>query len=104
MFLINGQNSKNTSLNSVSTVLSTIGKSIKNLKDWLQQMYPKKVTKILFTDKIRYHMLPALEKFETAIEFESDDKREFITDISKVQPLINKLLKREANKILKNEN
>ena len=44
--------------------------------------------KTLFTDKIRYHMIPALEKFETAIEFESDDKREFITDISKEKKVI----------------
>ena len=44
-------------------------------------------------------MISALEKFETAIKFESNDKQEFITDISKGQP--SALIKREANKILK---
>ena len=57
--------------------------------------------KNLFTDKLRYHMIPALEKFEIAIEFESADKREFITDISKVKP--NAKVKQEANKLLKDK-
>ena len=50
-------------------------------------MGPKKFTKTnskLFSQiKIRFHMIPALEKIEIAIEFESDDKREFNSDISK---------------------
>ena len=46
-------------------------------------------------------MIPALEKFEIAIEFESADKREFITDISKVKPSAK--VKQEANKLLKDK-
>ena len=43
-------------------------------------------------------MIPALEKIETAIEFESNDKREFITEF------INALKKQKLIKSSKNEN
>jgi hypothetical protein len=42
--------------------------------------------KILFTDKLKYHLIPAMEKFETAIEFESNDKRVFASDFSEIKP------------------
>ena len=44
-------------------------------------------------------MIPAFKKFETAIEFESADKREFVSDISKVKS--SSLMKQETNIFLK---
>jgi len=48
--------------------------------------------KVLFTDKLKYHLIPAMEKFETAIEFESKDKRVFASDFSEIKPTV--LMKR----------
>jgi hypothetical protein len=57
--------------------------------------------KVLFTDKLKYHLIPAMEKFETAIEFESNDKRVFASDFSENKPT--DLIKREG-KLLSNKN